>query len=755
MTTQLYLANAIAKAAAKNITTFSQLQRPSIIADNAKHNYLRKLTTPGHTNTTTTEADFRHVIIDDNNTLTIIHSLTNDSESDLLIGLASDSIAGKTTISVPSTALNKVTIALASDELAGKGKFETIETLPTDCKSTTNPTENLTPDDLEFPSTFPYGPVFAVIPTSFPLTPSETFTLEGTPITADIQPQPDHSDRLTAWIDIIKSTITKNDEPCNAGGKHFQPTDWTGEGILAKEVENYCSRLSTSFTTTVTPILPTAPEVRRVQELIDAKLRAKITPWLATQPTPAPDAPPNQDTTTNKLLEIIAQNMRTTGPQSADNTGPNRNMAHYALHFSRAEDGDLTPATIEPHFTRIMAIKDKSERHRQFIARVASHQTTLQLSDKVWAAAIDFDTNIINQPFVEQLATAQWYPHPLHRETGSIKRKLNLFNFLQADTNTQQWDAYCDITREEGDDDKYETDKAKRKTKARELYIGGRIKTPSDLKTALANFLFFISLIIENPEECSLFHHLTTIMDYHRSKGRSWLKDIASQYPEHGMYNILYDINSINSIFVKDLATNTNLLSEYMNENPIPATSSINLVNTTCMTLITNLTQSEHLSQDIHFVKPYKAFSLFPFGSKGGNQDGSKSNPNKKQKNNDNQKNTTNQKNNANSTDKKPNRKKTNPTPEQKEYLKSRGLLKYTGSEKAPFFNHTFDGATTACCKGWTYQGLFCSSNDKDCPKHHLRTPYHKLSQKDKEAVDKFIKLNKDVQLATSDTKSE
>jgi len=446
-----------------------------------------------------------------------------------------------------------------------------------------------------------------------------------------------------------------------------------------------------------------------------------------------------------------------------------RMLTQYGLLYgSRTQDPvtqnwEYTPATITTAFRNIATESIKADRNRMF--RDAIKLGAQHAADNltcVWRSSVNFDSNIANDVFCQQYMSHAWSIDTLDTMTGGIDKELTMYNCLPADIDTPSWRSHTKTQQQTSDDDKFEPDIKKHDKKGRLLYIEGCMEKPEDFTATIANYLFIMSVTIDNPEKSELYIVLNDLFIFFRGHhGKTWLVHKVKKFPWI-IHSLVTGLHDIHKLYVGTLSKNEALVQMCINKTVINACDTIDLVSKHAGDSAEYMKSAAHGSMTNIFSIPSDSYTKFPCGrtftqpnpyfaitppvqtqtehndnNKRHAADPNRDHTNKKGKRGDAAAKALNEANTAALT------------PAQQMDLKKQGYL-ICSDARAPKINHKFSNKGTPLypCNGSIYKNRYCSRIA--CTKYHVPDDWNDLPKSDQNGIVKFVKATKNVSFASS-----
>ena len=793
MSSYATIAKARSIAAERNLHTYSDLSKTCPYSANLVSKYVIG-TGKGNNTDAAVAAHYpklRFVTLNSDHTLTVVHSAvqwqpeTDDCE---LVAVLTDTIRDTHKVSLSKNAFNQVAIAVMTQSDAQQLHLTELERNPTDCRNMQHATDGeagedvakVTAADLGYANAvYPDTPIFAVIPTTYPLAPGSKFCLDGHKVTSPIPEDviDDVHPGLKAWIGSLRTTLSCNSTACNCTeGTIFNPSDVTTYSPDDTETEEppadlpsdilttIGARLTDSFYTPVAPLLPSSRQAKDTADDMDAAISVKLESLsiLDTHPsTPTGTAGPTNGTAdpTDNLQNFAtifakasatatAAALQAHTPRSTATSAPSgaaKIMLKYRAMFAHTETDSngaevLSPATLTDAFTAVMREPNKAERARLFRDDIQACENDL-VDQQGWYSNINFDINIMNDAYCTQIFNFGWINEEPGAITGPVDRAISIFCFLRAKTDDHFWNELVDLQTQARSDELHETDTKKHKRKSRQLYVSGHMRTRSDLITALSNFLLLISYMIEDPERSDLFKTLKERLDIYTSSAARKYIDHHTKCQPHLVHSFLIETQLVINLYINKLANKASVTSSLAKDETVFAEDTTGL----CLHQVKILyVKQDGLCQSNDgslYLTARPSYDWFKSQRIEGTEDeGAASAGSPKRE--------TPPEGTSQGRAKKPKAdgvskkgEQANLTDEEKTTRRAQGFLKKpVGAKQVKKLTHEFSLATTprkSMCIGHAYVGKFCGQ--KTCRAYHVPLDLGKLPKVDRDAICKFV----------------
>ena len=633
-------------------TAFSDLPNKSKSSNRKKASYIENILANPNAFSAAVVGDpkMRYVGVDAEGTFVLFHSVAPwiDVGITYYVAVIGDDITGTTRVLLPRDAFDSVNLVILKESEARAASLPVMDVSPTDCLDTTLTETSLTPTRLGFASSaHPHAPIFSIIPKVYPLVPGEIFNLAGHKV-VDALPTPGtggYEVGFLAYCHAMAHAYKYNKGvPMNAaGGDLVASSEWQPPTAPTADTEageendekpyqilvKIGSRRSDSLITTATVLGPNSAPSISTKDAIDEAIYAKFEDFVSSQEhqDPAPNRPAPQHHADSHIVladaitKALAKNgdlQRTARASETSATTPSNLMKLKLLGSSKCvgEDGVeyLRLAILRPAFVTSTSIPNKLRRGVAMRNNVENLESGWIDSGHHFAANCDMHSYIFNDVMVTQLLEVNFFWKNIEEDPDMIDKHISVFNFCPADTTSPSYMAMKATDNVIADDELFETDTKKHRSKNRTLFIDGRMRQCEDLVTTLSNVLFTLHYLYVDAEHSCLFIFFKKGVTFFMSQeGRRWCKTAVKDKPWI-IHSILVDYHRIFSQFLRNITNNHDVVARAINGEDILASVTIDKAVANATIIFNNITAGVDIGHHSSYDKPSSSFKLFPVG---------------------------------------------------------------------------------------------------------------------------------------------
>jgi hypothetical protein len=270
----------------------------------------------------------------------------------------------------------------------------------------------------------------------------------------------------------------------------------------------------------------------------------------------------------NIITAVIKSTLEATGTKDRESRSHRENstaikdaIARYQLMYASIEeqndpnDPTRTIQTIKlpeisPVFLEILDITKLSDAVRMTQEQFAHHLTQRATSRLHQDTTIDFNAHSLDATTVAALKRADWNDRPLSIDPTSAKNKLGMYTLAPQRTDSVIWQQKVEAGQLIFRQENVGEDKSRINAKAHDLDHAGRMETASDLHSTIANKWAIASFITKEAEHSELWKRVVQLQSmWLQTDGKVWLE--KNKHTNYLICCLILEVQSVVALYVR------------------------------------------------------------------------------------------------------------------------------------------------------------------------------------------------------------
>jgi hypothetical protein len=270
----------------------------------------------------------------------------------------------------------------------------------------------------------------------------------------------------------------------------------------------------------------------------------------------------------NVITAVIKSTLEATGNKDRESrsdreskTAINDAIARYKLMYARIEESNDPDDTnkkiqtvklpdISPVFLEILDITKLSDAVRMTQEQFAHHLAQRATSRLHQDTTIDFNAHSLDATTVAALKRADWNDRPLSIDPTSAKNKLGMYTLAPQRTDSVLWQQKVEAGQLIFRQENVGEDKSRISAKAHDLDHAGRMETASDLHSTIANKWAIASFITKEAEQSELWKRVVQLQSmWLQTDGKVWLE--KNKQTNYLICCLILEVQSVLALYVR------------------------------------------------------------------------------------------------------------------------------------------------------------------------------------------------------------